>query len=106
MMNPFLKTAGWSFTVFYLYQAGLYLPEYFAPRSVMPCVTRLLDAYIAWFVFPLGIVMAGIIATDIIALRRSAYAGLSKALIFGRVALGSAGVLASTVAFFRILRAG
>jgi hypothetical protein len=105
-MRPFLKTIGWSFTAFYLYQAGLYLPEYFAPRSVMPCVTRMLDAYIACFVFPLGLAMTGIVATDIIGLRRSAYAGLSKALIIGRVAMGSAGVLASTVAFFRILRAG
>ena len=105
-MRPFLKTAGWTFTVFYLYQAGLYLPEYFEPRSVMPCVTRMLDAYIAWFVFPLGLVMAVIIAADLASLRRSAHAGLSKVLIIGRVALGSAGVLASTVAFFRILQAG
>jgi len=105
-MRPFLKTLGWTFTVFYLYQAGLYLPEYFAPRSVMPCVTRMLDAYIAWFVFPLGFVMAGIVAADIIGLHRSAYEGLSKGFIVGRVVLGCSGILASTIALFRIVLAG
>lgn len=104
-MRPFLKTAGWSFTVFYLYQAGLYLPEYFAPRSVMPCVTRMLDTYIALFVFPLGLVMACIVVADITAIRRSSYAGLSKALIIGRVLFGGTGILASTVALFRIVQA-
>ena len=104
-MRPFLRTVGWSFTLFYLYQAGLYLPEYFAPKSVMPCVTRMLDAYISWFVFPLGLVMAIIVAADIVGLHRSAYAGLSKGFIIGRVVLGSVGILASTIALFRIVLA-
>lgn len=104
-MKPFLKTVGWSFTVFYIYQAGLYLPEYFAPRSVMPCVTRMLDTYIAWFVFPLGLVMTGIVAADIRDLHKGAYAGLSKGFIIGRVVLGSCGALASAIAFYRIVLA-
>lgn len=104
-MRPFLKTAGWSFTVFYLYQAGLYLPEYFAPRSVMPCVTRMLDTYIALFVFPLGLVMACIVATDIRALHRSSDAGPPKWYTRARVAFGSAAVAATSVAVVRIMSA-
>lgn len=105
-MKPFLKSLGWSFTIFYIYQAGLYLPEYFSPRSVMPCVTRMLDAYIAWFVFPLGLVMAGIVASDIRALHRGSYEGLSKGFIIGRVVLGGSGALASTIALYSIVLAG
>lgn len=97
--------AGWSFTVFYLYQATLYLPEYFAPVSVMPCVTRLLDSYIVWFIFPMSFIMAGIVVTDIRALQEGLYAGRSRWYIRARVVSGSAAAVAASVAAVRIISA-
>ena len=104
-MNSFLKTAGWCFTVFYFYQASLYLPEYFVPSSVMPCVTRMLDSYILWFVFPMSLIMAGIVAVDIRTLHRGLYARLSKKFIAARVAFGGAAAIAVFGAALRILAA-
>ncbi len=104
-MKPFLKIAGWCFTVFYLYQAALYLPEYFAPESVMPCVTRLLDSYILWFIFPMSFIMAGIVVADILALYHGLYAGPSRWYIRARVVSGSAAVVAASVAAARIISA-
>ena len=104
-MRETLKTIGWSFTVFYLYQAGLNLPEYFAPKSVMPCVTRILDSYILWFIFPMSFIMAGIVAMDIRALHRGICAGLSKKFIAARVAVCSAAISATFIAAIRIMYA-
>ncbi len=104
-MKEFLKIAGWIFTVFYLYEAALNLTEFFSPRSVMPCVTRILDSYILYFVFPLSIVMAGIVAADIAGLR-SQHSHLLRWLTLARIASGGAAISATAVAVYRILRAG
>jgi hypothetical protein len=104
-MKPFFKTVGWCFTVFYLYQAALYLPEYFAPVSVMPCVTRLLDSYIVWFIFPMSFIMSGIVTGDIRSLYHGLYAGRYRWYIRARMVSGSVAVVATFFAAARIISA-
>ncbi len=104
-MKELLKFLGWMFTVFYLYQASLNLPEYFSPKSVMPCVTRILDSYIVWFIFPMSFIMAGIVVADIRDLQKDFYAGSSRLYIIARVAFGCAAITASSIAAVRIISA-
>jgi hypothetical protein len=104
-MKPFLTIAGWFFTVFYLYQASLNLPEYFSPKSVMPCVTRILDSYIVWFIFPMSFIMAGIVFADIRALKQGINTGTSRRYIRARIVFGSAAVAATSIAAVRIISA-